>query len=77
LLDGGAGPEKGRATGQAPDVRFRVVEEIVDLVEVVSAGSAVVVALEDLQWADASTILAFRSMVHRLAHLPVLLGRVP
>ncbi len=73
LLDVGAGPQSDRATGQAPDVRFRVVEEIVDLVEGLSAGSAVVVALENLHWADDSTIFTFRSMVHRLAHMPVLL----
>ena len=31
-----------------------------------------VLVLEDIHWADDSTLLAFRSMVCRLAHVPLL-----
>jgi predicted ATPase len=59
--------------GSPPDIRYRVVDEIIDLVEALAADVPLVVALEDLHWADVSTILAFRSMMDRLAHMPVLL----
>jgi DNA-binding CsgD family transcriptional regulator len=59
--------------GSPPDVRYRVVDEIVDLVEALAADVPLLVALEDLHWADVSTILAFRSMMDRLAHMPALL----
>jgi DNA-binding CsgD family transcriptional regulator len=58
---------------QAPDVRYRVIQEIVDLLEVLSKDGPVLLALEDLHWADESTVAAFRTMLLQLAQSPVLL----
>ncbi|MBA3369682.1 MAG: AAA family ATPase [Geodermatophilaceae bacterium] len=66
------GPSSASA-GQAPDLRYRVVEEVLDLVERTCATGPVTLVLEDLHWADTSTLLAFRSMIDRLSHVPVLL----
>jgi DNA-binding CsgD family transcriptional regulator len=55
------------------DLRYRVVEEVVDLVETACAETPVVLILEDLHWADDSSLLAFRSIAHGLSHVPLLL----
>src|SRR5216683_2697532 len=54
-------------------VQFRVLEEIVELVEVLSDQGPVLVALDDLHWADSSTLLAFRWLMRRLTEAPLLL----
>jgi len=71
LLAGGA--ERPPVAGGAPDLRYQIVEEILDLLEASCAEHPVVLVLEDVHWADDSTLLAFRSMVRRLAHVPLLL----
>jgi DNA-binding CsgD family transcriptional regulator/tetratricopeptide (TPR) repeat protein len=64
-LDGGE-----LAAGQ---LQFRVVEEIIDLIEVASDRAPVLVALDDLHWADSSTLLALRWMTRELTQVPLLL----
>jgi DNA-binding CsgD family transcriptional regulator len=59
--------------GDTPDLRYRVVEEILDLVETSCAQGPVLLVVEDLQWADSSTLLALRSMARELPHVPLLL----
>jgi len=54
-------------------LQFRVVEEIIDLLEVLSGQGPVLVALDDLHWADSSTLLTFRWMTRELTEVPVLL----
>ena len=71
LLAGDA--EGQQATGGAPDLRYQIVEEILDLLEASCTKGAVVLVLEDIHWADDSTLLAFRAMARRLAHAPLLL----
>jgi DNA-binding CsgD family transcriptional regulator len=71
MLAGGA--ERPAAAGGAPDLRYQIVEEILDLLEASCAEGPVVLVLEDIHWADDSTLLAFRSMARRLAHVPLLL----
>ena len=71
LLAGDA--ERPRAAGGAPDLRYQMVEEILDLLEASCPKGAVVLVLEDLHWSDDSTLLAFRAMARRLAHVPLLL----
>ena len=71
LLAGDA--ERPQAAGGAPDLRYQVVEEILDLLEASCAKRPVVLVLEDIHWADDSTLLAFRAMARRLAHVPLLL----
>jgi predicted ATPase len=70
LLVGDA--ERPPAAGGAPDLRYQIVEEILDLLEASCTDGPVILVLEDLHWADDSTLLAFRSMVRRLAHVPLL-----
>jgi DNA-binding CsgD family transcriptional regulator/tetratricopeptide (TPR) repeat protein len=70
LLAGDA--ERTAARGGAQqDLRYQVVEEVVDLVEEACGTSPLLLALEDLHWADSSTLLAIRSLVQRLAHAPL------
>jgi DNA-binding CsgD family transcriptional regulator len=61
------------APGTVPDLRHRIVEDIVDLIETSCVHGPMVVVLEDLHWADNSTLLAARSLVRRLAGFPFML----
>lgn len=70
----GKGADRGVASSASrSDFRYRIIEEIVELVEVTSGEGPVLLALEDLHWADDSTALAFRSMMRHFAQLPILL----
>jgi DNA-binding CsgD family transcriptional regulator/tetratricopeptide (TPR) repeat protein len=57
----------------APPGEFRVAEAIVTLVEEVSVRGPLVVAIDDLQWADPSTILVLHRLGRSAHRLPVLL----
>jgi DNA-binding CsgD family transcriptional regulator/tetratricopeptide (TPR) repeat protein len=59
--------------GESPSTEFRIVEAVVALVEELSARSPVVVAVEDLQWADPSTLLVLHRLGRRVRQLPLLL----
>ena len=72
LLAGDAEP-RGSTGANLLDLRHRVVEEVVDLLEEACGRSPLLMVLEDLHWADSSTLLALRSVMHRLAHVPLLL----
>ena len=61
-------------TSAGADLRFRVVDEIVDLVEGDCSQSPLLLVLEDVHWADTSTLLAVRSMARELVHVPLLLA---
>ena len=54
-----------------PGLQFRVVEALAALVERLAARSPLVMALDDLQWADPSTMVAIRSIARRIETLPV------
>lgn len=54
-------------------LQFRAIEEIIDMIEVASDRGPVLVVLDDLHWADSSTLLAFRWMVRELTEVPVML----
>jgi len=60
------------AAGQ-PTMRFRVVDEVTALVERVSLQSPLALVLEDLHWADASTLVTVYSMARRIRYLPALI----
>jgi DNA-binding CsgD family transcriptional regulator len=53
-------------------VQFRVVEEIIDLLERLSDQGPVVLALDDLHWAESATLLAVRWITRRLTAVPLL-----
>ena len=61
-------PLAGGAQGE-----FRVVEAVLTLVEELSAKRPLVVAIDDLQWADPSTILVLHRLGRSVHRLPVLL----
>src|SRR5205807_9703056 len=52
---------------------FRIVDALVDFVEELSAAGPVMVALEDLQWSDPSTVLALNRLGREISKLPVVL----
>ena len=58
--------------GEAPALRFRVLEAVLTLVERLCP-SPMAIAVEDLHWADPSTLLVLRQLCRRLAHVPLAL----
>ena len=54
-----------------PGLQFRVVDALVDLVERLAIRGPVVIGIDDLQWADPSSLLTLDAWRRRLAHLPV------
>jgi DNA-binding CsgD family transcriptional regulator/tetratricopeptide (TPR) repeat protein len=58
---------------EAPDVRFRVVEGLVAMIERMAWERPLLLAIEDLHWADPSTLLTLRRMTQRLVHSPLAL----
>lgn len=69
-----AGGRTEDAPSSGTDLRYRVVEEIVDLVEADCSQSPQLLVIEDVHWADTSTLLALRSMARELEHVPLLLA---
>ena len=69
-----AGRSSASVDGDPPstDVRHLFAEGIMDILETLCGSSPVVVALEDVHWADASTLMAVSSIAHRLRHVPLL-----
>ena len=67
------GPGKQIELTQDPITQFRIVDAFVDLVEEVGLAGPMALALEDLQWADPSTIVTLSSVARRLTYLPVAL----
>ena len=61
-----AGQDAGVPARPAGDVQYRVVEEIVDLVETLSAERPVLLVAEDLHWADSASLLAILSVTRQL-----------
>lgn len=67
----------GADTAAAPsgpaDLQYRVVDEVVDLVESTSAQQPVVLVAEDLHWADPGSLRALSSVARRLPLSPLLI----
>src|SRR5215471_11478112 len=63
----------GRANDLGPDVRFKVSEAIVELVDELTACGPVVMVMENLHWADASSLYTLHRLGRRLSQLPLLL----
>jgi DNA-binding CsgD family transcriptional regulator len=57
-----------------PGLQFRVVDGFVDLVESIALERPALLVVDDLHWADPSTILTLNSMVRRLDYLDVRLA---
>src|SRR5215472_2424116 len=63
----------GGAEYPGPDVRFKVSEAIVELVDELTARGPVVMVMENLHWADASSLYTLHRLGRRLSQLPLLL----
>ena len=60
------------ASGAVGDIQYRVVEEIVDLVETACAERPVLLVAEDIHWADSASLLTILSIVRQLPLAPLL-----
>jgi predicted ATPase len=54
-----------------PGLQFQVVDAVLDLVEALADGGPLVIGLDDLQWADPSTLLTVGALVRRLSQAPI------
>ncbi len=54
-----------------PGLQFRVVDAFIDLVEELALQGPLVMGVDDLQWADPSSLLTLGVVGRRLTHLPV------
>ena len=71
LADPGAGELGPITVTSDPGLRFRVVDALTDLVEELALAGPVVLGLDDLQWADPSSLLTVGVLARRLTGLPV------
>ena len=72
LLAGPGAGELGPITVTSdPGLRFRVVDALTDLAEELALSGPLVLGLDDLQWADPSSLLTVGVLARRLAGLPV------
>lgn len=67
-----AGEDAVAPAAAVGDIQYRVVEEIVDLVEMACAEHPVLLVAEDLHWADSASLLAILSVIRQLSLAPVL-----
>ena len=56
-----------------PGLRFRAVDAFADLAEELALAGPLVIGVDDLQWADPSSLLTLAALSRRLAYLPVAL----
>lgn len=63
----------GAAPGSAVDREYQVIELFLTLLEEEAAQGPVLLALDDLHWADPSTIHAVHAIGRRMAHSPVVI----
>jgi DNA-binding CsgD family transcriptional regulator len=61
------------AQSRAPDVRFRVVEGIVGVVERLATERPLALVVEDVHWVDPATVVALHRLSHRVEDLPLAL----
>jgi DNA-binding CsgD family transcriptional regulator len=54
-----------------PGLRFRVVDALTDLAEELALAGPLVIGLDDLQWADPSSLLTLGALGRRLIYLPI------
>jgi DNA-binding CsgD family transcriptional regulator len=73
LLASHAGDRGPVTVTSDPGLRFRVVDAFTDLVEALGLAGPLVIGLDDLQWADSSSLLTLAAVARRIAGLPVAL----
>jgi DNA-binding CsgD family transcriptional regulator/tetratricopeptide (TPR) repeat protein len=67
-----AGQGAGAPARAAGDIQYRVVEEVVDLVETSCAERPALLVAEDIHWADSASLLAILSVARQLPLAPLL-----
>jgi DNA-binding CsgD family transcriptional regulator len=61
-----------RRLGGSEDLRYWVVDDLADAIHAAAAETPLVIVLEDIHWADNSTLLALRSLATARPDMPVL-----
>jgi DNA-binding CsgD family transcriptional regulator/tetratricopeptide (TPR) repeat protein len=64
--------ERLLALDARPDQRYWMLQELEALLEEAALGEPLLLVIDDVQWADAATLLALRTLVPQLAPLPIL-----
>lgn len=54
-----------------PDLLHRIADDVADLLERESTRGAVLLLLDDLQWADEATLMTVHRVTRRIKHLPI------
>jgi DNA-binding CsgD family transcriptional regulator len=71
LVDSDGGSDPNIAESSNPGLQYRVVEALSALVERLAERGPLLLAVEDLHWADVSTLVALRTIARRAQTLPV------
>ena len=72
LLAAGGGVEHNPITVTSdPGLRFRAVDAFADLAEELALPGPLVIGVDDLQWADASSLMTLGALSRRVEYLPV------
>ena len=71
LAAGGDGARDPITVTSDPGLRFRVVDALADLVEELALPGPLVIGVDDLQWADPSSLLTLSALSRRVEYLPV------
>ena len=71
LVTGGTRELEPITVTSDPGLRFRAVDGFADLAEELALGGPLVIGVDDLQWADPSSLLTLGALARRLADLPV------
>ena len=70
LAGGGLGEREPITVTSDQGLRFRTVDAFADLAEELVLSGPLVIGLDDLQWADSSSLLTLGTLSRRLAYLP-------
>jgi DNA-binding CsgD family transcriptional regulator/tetratricopeptide (TPR) repeat protein len=74
LLSAGGDQARGPITVTSdPGLRFHVVDAFADLAEELALAGPLLIAVDDLQWADPSSLLTLAALIRRLTYMPVAL----
>jgi DNA-binding CsgD family transcriptional regulator len=74
LLRGSRQPDTPIVVAAVPELRHRVIEAFIEMVELDVLHAPLLLVLEDLHWADPSTAQAIRTIAKRLAGYPLLIA---
>ena len=73
LATQGSGDARPITVTSDPGLQFRAVDAFTDLMEELALSGPLVIGVDDLQWADPSSLLTLAAMSRRMSYLPVAL----